>query len=381
MREVLAALTPPRQSQPGPADAPAGLRAIAVAGMAGVGKTELAKQAARAAVGNGWFPGGVLFIDLFGYDPARCIEPAKALDDLLRDLAVPPELIPLDTQGRARLYVSALAAYVQHDRPVLVFIDNASSVEQAQALLPDDPDTGAIVTSRETLGTLGIRQLDLDILAVPDAVTLLDRALKVRHPDDTRVTNDPDGAKAIAGLCAGLPLALQLIAALLADDPSQPLAAMVADLSGPGTRLAELRYGQEAVDTAFRLSYQRLDPEPALIFRLLPVGPGPDISTQSAAVLAGLDGTAARHGLMRLARAHLLAYGASYGRWRLHDLIRLYAEEQGLAQAGEDHREQAIDRLLDYFLHTAQAADQCLRALPGTPAPLTSLTAPLPWPG
>ena len=40
----------------------------AVAGLAGVGKTALAVQAGHAARQAGWFPGGVLFIDLHGYD-------------------------------------------------------------------------------------------------------------------------------------------------------------------------------------------------------------------------------------------------------------------------------------------------------------------------
>ena len=40
----------------------------AVAGLAGVGKTALAIQAGHAARAAGWFPGGVLFIDLHGYD-------------------------------------------------------------------------------------------------------------------------------------------------------------------------------------------------------------------------------------------------------------------------------------------------------------------------
>ena len=35
----------------------------AVGGMGGIGKTELAVQAARTALARGWFVGGVLFVD------------------------------------------------------------------------------------------------------------------------------------------------------------------------------------------------------------------------------------------------------------------------------------------------------------------------------
>jgi hypothetical protein len=55
----------------------------AVAGLAGVGKTALAIQAGHAARATGWFPGGVLFVDLHGYDEAP-VAPGQALDALLR---------------------------------------------------------------------------------------------------------------------------------------------------------------------------------------------------------------------------------------------------------------------------------------------------------
>jgi len=56
----------------------------AVAGLARVGKTTLAIQAGHAAVQAGWFTGGVLFVDLHGYD--QPVEPGQALDGLLRAL-------------------------------------------------------------------------------------------------------------------------------------------------------------------------------------------------------------------------------------------------------------------------------------------------------
>jgi hypothetical protein len=58
-----------------------------VAGLAGVGKTALAVQAARTAVVSGWFAGGVLFIDLHGYDKSP-VQPGQALDALLRALGI-----------------------------------------------------------------------------------------------------------------------------------------------------------------------------------------------------------------------------------------------------------------------------------------------------
>jgi hypothetical protein len=107
-----------------PGDSPAStVMVAAVGGLAGIGKTEMAVQAARIALFRGWFPGGVLFVDLFGYDPARRLDPGQALEGFLHALAIPGEHIPPHTQDRARLYASVLAAYAHAGRRILVVID------------------------------------------------------------------------------------------------------------------------------------------------------------------------------------------------------------------------------------------------------------------
>ena len=338
-------------------------------GLAGIGKTELAIQAARAALDRGWFPGGVLFADLFGYDPARRLDPDQALEGFLRALAIPGEHIPPHTQDRARLYASVLTAYAREGRRILVVIDNAATHEQAKPLLPAEPASAAIVTSRNTLGMLGARLLDLDTLTPDDAADMLDRAIRVGYPSDTRVTDHHGDAVRIARLCGGLPLALQIIAALLSENLHRPLAEMATDLDDERTRLDELSYADTAVRAAFDLSYQRLDPDRSRLFRLLTINPGPEISTQATAVLADVDPPAARRGLEALARAHLIDHGGNYGKWRMHDLLHLYARQLSDAHSDADGREQARDRLLNYYLENAAAADAHLRALPGTPVP------------
>lgn len=329
----------------------------AVGGLAGIGKTELALQAARTALGNGWFPGGALFVDMFGYDDARRVEPAQALEGFLRALGIPGENIPPGTQDRARLYASVLAAYAGQGRRVLIVIDNVSDHEQAEPLLPTDGTTGAIVTSRHTLAMLDALLLDLNALADEDAVHLLERALQVTRPCDTRVSDHPDDAAQIVQLCGGLPLALRIIAALLAADPGRPLTAMAADLSNASSRLDELRYAHKAVRAAFDLSYQYLDADHARMFRLLPVNPGPEISVQASSVLARIDDTKARHTLEALARAHLIEPGSASGRWRMHDLVRLYADQLGRVHARPDGRAKAFNRLLEHYLTTTAAAN------------------------
>ena len=344
----------------------------AVAGLAGVGKTTLAVQAGHAALRSGWFRGGVLFLDLHGYDDAP-IEPISALDALLRALGVPAEHIPPTVEERAGLYRSALA---QISEPVLVIADNACSEAQVRPLLPGAGPHKVLVTSRHTLAGLGARLVDVTVLDGEASIALLDRALRAARPADDRINGDRDAAVQLAGVCGGLPLALQIIAALLSADPALTAAEPAKELASESARLERLRYddgggpGAPSVAAAFELSYRRLEEIPARIFRLLPVNPGPDISTTTAAVLAGIPVGEVRRVLAGLARAHLAeaAPGAG-GRWRMHDLLRLYAQRLSDEHADADGREQARDRLLAYYLDMAGAADGHLRALPGMIAP------------
>ncbi len=116
----------------------------------------------------------------------------------------------------------------------------------------------------------------------------------------------------------------------------------------------------------FELSYRRLEETAARVFRLLPVTPGPDVSTAVAAVLAGLPLSEARRVLAGLAVAHLVeAAAARPGRWRMHGLVCLYAQRLSDDHAEADGREQARDRLLDYYLTMAGAARAHLRTLSG----------------
>ncbi|MEV6056548.1 tetratricopeptide repeat protein [Streptomyces sp. NPDC052107] len=342
----------------------------AVAGLAGVGKTELVVQtAARALKQSGWFPGGVLFVDMFGYDAERRLSPERALDGLLRALGIPGEHIPAELQDRCRLYRSVLADFAKQGRRILVIIDNVSTAEQARPLLPTDGTTAALLTSRHTLD-VDARLHDLDILTERASVELLRQALRqARGPADTRVTDAPEHAATIARLCAGLPLALRIAAAMLSDAPTRPLASLVQALEAAHTRLDRLRREDRAVRAAFDLSYQRLSDDHARLFRLLPLHAGPDLSTESAAHLTGTDQPATEELLQDLARAHLIDPGHTWGRWRLHDLVRLYADQHGHTQADTDQRAAAQARLHDHYGTTTQAASTHLETLPGTRSP------------
>ncbi|MDX3453080.1 tetratricopeptide repeat protein [Streptomyces sp. ME02-8801-2C] len=335
---------------------------IAVTGMAGVGKTELALQVAHSVLGEkDWFPGGALFIDLSGYDAERRVEPREALGSLLNSLGLPPEIVPDETQDRARMYRSVLRSYAEHGRRILVIVDNADSVDQASHLIPSDGKNAALITSRHTL-SIDAELYDLGVLQPESAVEVI-RAVIRRHrgTKDIRVQRESAETLRVAELCGFLPLALQIAAALLADSSNRPIKSLVDELTDAHSRLDALTREERALRAAFDLSYRRLPKDQAHLFRLLPINAGPDVSGEAVSRLSNLELRTTGRILESLNRAHLIEVGQEWGRWRLHDLLRIYANEKGAAEEKEDGRDQAIRRLLDYYSTTSESADWILR--------------------
>ncbi|MER7485008.1 tetratricopeptide repeat protein, partial [Streptomyces sp. NPDC126497] len=350
-----------------PAGAAATLVA-AVSGLGGIGKTALAVETAHLARERGWFPGGVLFVDLHGYD-RKPVTADRALQALLRALGTPPEHIPTTTDERTALYRSTLATRADERGAVLVLADNASSPDQVRPLLPGDSRHHVLVTSRDRLPQLGARLVPLDQLGPREAYELLDRALRIADPDDSRVADDPDTAERLAGLCGHLPLALQIAAALLAEDPDKPVTEFVTELAESRDRLDHLDDGERSVRAAFELSYRRLPPEQARLLRLLALAPGPEVSDEVVAALVGAEEPPVR-ALKALSRAHLVERGSGRGWWRLHDLVRVFGEGAVVGDAGlRKEGEAARKRVLGFYVQWAYAADDRLRWLPGRAEP------------
>ncbi|MEU4642516.1 tetratricopeptide repeat protein [Micromonospora sp. NPDC023814] len=326
----------------------------AIAGMAGVGKTELVLHTAHQSIREGWFPGGVLFVDMFGYDSGRRLSAADALAGWLSAIGIPGEHIPPTQQDRSRLWRSVLDAYTGQGRRLLLIIDNAASEGQVTPLLPGEDRIPVLVTSRHTLD-IDARLHDLDVLDPVAAVTLISEVIAVRRgPGDPRLQTGGRAALAdLAGLCAGLPLALRIVAALLADRPHLHPQALAGRLRDEQGRLDGLSRQQAAVRAAFDLSYQHLTDAQARMFRLLPVNPGPDVATTTAAHLADLPEPQASVLLEDLHRAHLIAEPAA-DRWGMHDLIRLYAADQ--APTMSDETERARRQLYGYYQDTVRTA-------------------------
>ncbi|MER5260072.1 MULTISPECIES: AfsR/SARP family transcriptional regulator [unclassified Streptomyces] len=311
-----------------------------VTGPAGVGKTALVVHWAhrnRAA-----FPGGLLYADLRGFSDTGEPTHLEVLREFLLALGVAPRRIPESANGASALYRSLAA-----DRQLLVVLDNARGSEQVRELLPGGTRCVTVVTSRYRLRGLiasdAARPVPVDVLEPEDSTALLAAVL-----GKERVLAEAVGARRLVELCGGLPLALRVAAARLADQPDCSLRAMSAELDDESRRLSLLDVEDTGVRAALRLTVRRLPDDVAHHFAHLGRHPGTHVDRFTAAALAGTDPDTAEAALDRLTAAHLVTRAAP-GRWTLHDLVRLYA--RGL-DAGPD----ALHRVLDQTVATALAA-------------------------
>jgi DNA-binding SARP family transcriptional activator len=323
-------------------------RVSVIEGMPGVGKTALAVHAARMV--SGQYPDGMLYLNFHTHDPGRpSLDPAEALHRLLRMLTVPATQIPDAIGERAALWRAQLSR-----RRAVVILDDAARHDQIRPLLPVAGQCLILITTRRRLPDLeGARALTLDVLSLDDAVTLF---RQISGPGRAR---DEDEVGTAVGLCGRLPLAIQLTAGRLAQDYPPRLADLVEELSQSPARLGGTGAASPEVMSAFDLSYRALEPDHQRFFRRLGVSPCAYVSLQAAAALGGGTLAEAEKALAALLDHHLLAR-APDGQFRFHDLIRGYAAVRAARDDLESEQRQAVARLLDYYLHTADRADRVL---------------------
>lgn len=352
----LAALLDPAASDSEPTIA-------SITGLAGIGKTALAVRAAHEAVAAGWFPGGVLFVDLHGYDPDGSVTDSAALAAVLDALGVTGAGMPAGAGEREVRYRSEMAALATKGKRVLIVVDNVSDVAQVRALRPADAVHRMLITSRDNLPVPGARRVELDVLPDAEAIAVLAQALRKALPGDTRISDQSADAVRLVRLCDCLPLALWIIAELLADRPSMAIGRLVRTVTTATDRLAELSYGESlAVRAAFDTSYRRLPVAVARLFRLLSLNPGPFTGLGAVAALADAREDAAARLAEALRRTHLIQPANTGDGYRFHDLVRRYARHHAETEETSADRNAAIGRLVAYYRTMTQAANTHLEA-------------------
>ncbi|MGM1062172.1 ATP-binding protein [Saccharothrix sp. Mg75] len=345
-----------RAAGPAPAGRPTGplvagatVLVSAIGGAGGIGKTWLALAWAHRNLDQ--FPDGQLFVDLHGFSAAGDpVKPAAAVRGFLNALGVDPGRIPTDLDAQAALYRSLVAG-----RRMLIVLDNAATGDQVVPLLPGSPTCTVLVTGRHRLASLidrhGARHLPLGVLTCGEA-----RALLADRLGHDRVAAAPEAVDELIGLCGGHPLALSITARTADSRHDTPLAEVAAELRELGLEMLDHDTDPAAsLPTVLSWSLRRLTEQQRTVFALLGIAPGPDITPSATAALTGLPDGPARRTLAALEDASLLERRPG-GRYAMHDLVRAYAATTAPSYLPESVRWAALERAMDFYLHTAYTA-------------------------
>lgn len=351
---------------------------VAVVGRAGIGKTALAVHVAHGIGGS--FPDGRLFADLHaGAD--RRPSPAQVLERFLRALGLPGPAIPDGLGERAEVYRTLLAG-----RRMLVVLDEVHAESQVRPLLPGEPGCAVLATSRRRRGGLpGAHHVEVGLLGPGQSEQLLSAIV-----GPGRLAAEPAATAALTELCGRLPLALRVVGARLSSRPHRGLRQLADRLADESRRLDELQHSDAGVRAPLSLSHAGLGEDAKRLLRALAVLDSPDCPTWVGAALLDVREPVAQDLFDELADAQLVEVTGlgPFARYRLHDLVRLFARELPAPQ----DQVTALSRMVASLLYLVEQAayrefgggqphlrgDTPSRPLPG---PLTEqlLADPLAW--
>ncbi|ROP34818.1 AfsR/SARP family transcriptional regulator [Saccharothrix texasensis] len=352
-----------------------------LSGAGGVGKTWLALTWAHRNLHR--FPDGQLFADLRGFSLGDPRQAADVLADFLAALGVDRDHHPRDLDARAALYRTHTTG-----KHLLILLDNAVDSNQVTPLLPGGTTCTVLVTSRHRLPALltrhGAHPVHVDVLTDSEA-----RALLVTALGDSRVKTEAERAVSeLIALCGRLPLALSLIATRIRSDPGL-LEDVVTDLGEHGLGALDSDDPDASLPTVLSWSLRRLTEQQRVALALLGIAPGPDTDLPAVTSLIGLPRRDTHAVLRGLVDSSLITH-APGGRYSMHDLIRDHVATTAHHTLSEPVRQAALERVVDFYLHTAHTADRLLNphrapvrldppASGSRPHPLPNPSAALSW--
>ncbi|MBV1937509.1 tetratricopeptide repeat protein [Streptomyces sp. BV286] len=347
---------------------------VVLHGAPGSGRSTLAVRAAHELKDQ--FRGACV-VDLRGDSPEEPpLTTRDALLHLLNRLGAPREQLLFRERSSQDQQVRRLAElYHQHltGLAVTIVLDDAHDVEQVRTLVPERSDSLVLVTARKPLDLPAdlpawVHQHAVEPLAAPGAEELL----KASAQDDS-APYDAEASDEVRELCGGLPLALRIAGSSLGPRTSRRLATDLAAYGPvePVERVLWLRYTDQS-DTARRL------------LRRLALAGRASLGAAAAAALLSTDEPEATRHLEALSRAGLIDHVRG-SRYRLHDLVRAFAQARLLDEEDPAERTAAQERLI---VNYAELADSVIRLVDGKtstradqfgPHGFTSLDAALRW--
>jgi tetratricopeptide (TPR) repeat protein len=331
---------------------PEGPLFVRLSGAGGLGKTELAATIARKVRFK--YPDGVFWVDLDDYRVGGAVDLGDVLGQLLRSLGA-KELAP-SFKARCRQYWELTA-----DKRMIVVVDNARYASEVAPLAPSSPMGVVIVASHGPLyGLADGAAVDLPLAPLEEAAAMemLERMVPAR-----RLAADREAALALVRLCAGLPAALRMVGAWVSRHQLRPLSRLVAELS------AELRdRGVPEAEPVWDAAYGSVDPDAALLYRLLAGTAEVAFTRESAAALLGQGRDVCEEALEQLGSAGLLDLRGMHqddagtvgdaGRIRLPDYQRGHGLRRADLDAATGELAAAHLRLVRWTLRQAQRADR-----------------------
>ncbi|MBW8739682.1 MAG: tetratricopeptide repeat protein [Streptomyces turgidiscabies] len=320
---------------------------------------------------------GACVVDLRGDSPQEPPLPTRdALLHLLNRLGASREQLLFRERSSPDQQIRRLSElYNQHltSVPVTIVLDDAQDAEQVRTLVPERSDSLVIVTSREPLALpddlpFWVHQLPVEALDAAGSEELLGACAQAQPGP-----YDAESADRIRELCGGLPLALRIAGSSLGPRSQRGLAT---DLGAYGP--------VEPVERALWLRYtDQSEPARRLLRRLALAGRA-SLGAAAAAALLATDRKEATRQLDALARAGLIDHVRG-SRYRLHDLVRAFAQARLLDEEEPAERTAAQERLIVSY---GELADSVLRLVDGnmstrsdrfSPHGFTSLDEALRW--
>ncbi len=233
---------------------------VAIAGMGGVGKTELATQYARRYERD---YGGIAW-----FNDRETNLAAEVLEFFSLQLGLE---IPQELGGRLLSLKQQVAwcwsKYPNSALPILIVFDDVTELDNLRQIVPKDNRFRVLVTTRRHLDPNFIQEISLDVLSPqkePGKALELLKGLLTKK--DRRVENQPQAAADICECLEYLPLGIELVGGYLVRDPEISLDIMLGRLQERKLTEAALQdretinSTQLGVKAAFALTWLELDP-------------------------------------------------------------------------------------------------------------------------
>lgn len=330
-------------------------------GAPGIGKTALALAWAHSHAES--FSDGQLYVDLQGFGPGDPLPPERVLLAFLRALGAPGEAHSWPMAEQTTLLRS-----LTHGRRLLMLLDNAASVEQVRPLLAASGGCAVLITSRLSLSGLALHE-GTQTIEVPH---LADKGASELLRDAFGSDGEPEALAPLLECCAGLPLALAIVAERARSTPNATAAGLVAEITATEDRLDRFDLGEEdgSLRSILTWSYQSLSETAQVVFRTMGAFPGfgPDVGALAA--ISEQDFRTTARGVDELVRAHLVT--AEDVQLRQHDLLRDLAAELA-EQDGPVLDERGVTLLIAYWTRRGRQLLPRFIPEPVRPVELTEL--------